>query len=76
LFRKRGGLGVACGESADKPRKLSLGEARSEMDAGDPGRGKKLRETAFPGGRAQRNTIQQNLISGRSQKKAAFAAFL
>jgi hypothetical protein len=76
LFRQRGRLGIAAWKGAHKPRELWLGQRWREVDAGDSRAHQHLGEAFFACGCAERHTIQQNLIPGSSEQKAASAALI
>jgi hypothetical protein len=63
LFGKCGRLCVAAGKRAHKLRQLRLGQGWRKMNAGDAGGSEKLGEAFLARGRAQRNTVEQNLIA-------------
>jgi len=46
------------------------------MNAGDSRSREKLRKAAFRGGRAERNSVEQNLLTGSAEEKSAIATFI
>src|SRR5262249_11831237 len=76
LLCKRSGFCVAGGKCTHKTRKVSLSEVRREVNASDSRSRKKLREATFRSGCAERNSIEQNLLTGRAEEKSTVAAFV
>jgi hypothetical protein len=76
LFGEGTWLGISAGKRADKSRELRLGKVWCEVNAGDTGGSKQLRETFLRRRCSQRHSIQQYLIPRSAQQHSRIAAFL
>jgi hypothetical protein len=75
LFSERTWFGISARKGAYKSRELRLGKIWGEVNAGDTGRSKKLRKTFFRRCRAERHSVEQNLVPRSAQQQSRVAAF-